>query len=193
MPDEEEIANAFEANKLTCSVCGYLASEPKVLGSHKRFKHGIAGTSNTARLRNQHIEESKRRKSARSGNGSIIEVVLGYLDAYRGAHHFSEIAETLGLEEGQVKNAISKARISGHPLGSDGNGNWQYLSSNLKVVASDRPRTTTVSKELVPTATTNGHKPPRVFRPVELGDDLELLETESDDGTSSLWLATRIK
>ena len=31
------VAEAFEANKLTCNVCGYVASEPKVLGTHKRY------------------------------------------------------------------------------------------------------------------------------------------------------------
>jgi hypothetical protein len=178
--DAAEIA----ADKLTCEICGYVASEPKVLGSHKRFKHGIAGTSHSAELR-----AVAKKKGRRRGSGTLIEAVLGYLDAYRGPHHTEDIATELGLRTDQVKNAISKAKISGEPIGSDGSGNWRW-TGDLKVRASSRPTKTTISRELVPVETTtngNGHKE-RTFTAVDK-TDIELL----DDGDGGLWLATRIK
>jgi hypothetical protein len=187
---QEVVAAAYQANKLTCNVCGYVASEAKSLGTHKRSKHGIAGTSKSATVRQRYVAERKRRRQARSG--TIIDTVLAYLEANRGPHHYDDICEALDLDLSQVKNALSKAKINGQPIGSDGNGNWRW-TEGLEVRASSRPPRTTVSRELVPVLTTNGHKPPRVFRPVELGDDLELLETEAEDGGTSLWLATRIK
>ena len=135
------------------------------------------------------MAKPKRRQQVSTLSGTIIDTVLGYLQANRGPHHFTEIVEALGLEESQVKNAISKAKINGLPIGSDGNGNWRW-TEGLEVRASSKPPRTQISRELVPVPEepkANG-RPHRSYASVDM-TDLDLL----DDGEGGLWLATRIK
>ena len=181
---------AAVANKLTCELCGYVASEPKVLGTHKRHKHGIAGQSDSAQHRQKLVAKAKRRQQASMLGGTIIDTVLAYMKANRGPHRLDDIRAELDLELKQVTNALNKAKLNGLPVGSDGAGNWRW-TEGLEVRASSKPPRTQISRELVPVEEevpkANG-RPHRSYASVDM-TDLDLL----DDGEGGLWLATRIK
>ena len=176
----------IEENRLTCTICGHVASEPRALGTHKRWKHGIAGTSRSAQLRAEWVAKQKRRQQA--PRGAIMGDVLAYLEENRGPHHLDDIANDLDLNWMQVRNALNKAKVNGNPVGSDGGGNWRW-TGGLEVRASSKPPRTTISRELVPVEQANGNgKAHRQYTSVDM-TDMDLL----DDGEGGLWLATRIR
>lgn len=176
---------------LACTLCGYVASQPKVLGTHKRNAHGIAGTSKSATERKRLIAKAKRAKRTSSLSGTIIDTVLGFLQANRGPHHFTDIATELDLTVLQVKNAMSKARVNGLPLGTDGDGNWRW-TGDLEVRASSKPppTRTTVSHELATTGTANG-----VAKAYRTANEFRRIDTfvVLEDLDGGIWLAERIK